>query len=238
MALSLKLGNSLSSSGYLYDNIWALGFNGTDESVTVDAVASSLDRTQGTIIAWVKLNTMSTTGAVFQARVDSNNFYNLFYHASSNEMRFTYKANGTAKVVAFTDAIEADGKWHHVMATWETAEDEVKIYLDGTLKQTATGLGNFTGTPSLADIGQNTQDGAFFNGNIAEVGIFAGVIPVSKVFVADREPVNLTAMTRLKGYYQFNSGSGTVAVDSSGNGFNGTLVNTPTWSKSVPYKAN
>jgi len=232
MALSLKLGNSLTTSGYLYDNIWALGFNGTDEYVSVDAVASSIDRTQGTIVVWAKLNTMSASGVMFRSQVDSNNVINLLYHASANEVRFTYKAGGTAVAVAFADAIEADGKWHHIMATWETAEDEIKLYLDGTLKQTGTGLGGFSGTPSIADIGQNTQDGAFFNGNIAEVGVFAGVIDIGKLFVADREPVNLT------GYYQFNSGSGTVAVDSSGNGKNGTLFNTPTWSKSVPYKAN
>jgi hypothetical protein len=34
-------------------------------------------------------------------------------------------------------------------------------------------------------------------------------------------------------YYKFNDGSGTVALDSSGNGFNGTLVNAPLW---VPGK--
>ena len=238
MALSLKLGNSLSTSGYLYDNIWALGLNGTDEYVSVDAVAENVDSSKGTIAVWAKLNTMSSSGVMFQTRVDSNNVINLLYHASANEVRFSYKAGGSAVTVAFADAIEADGKWHHIVATWETAEDEIKLYLDGTLKQTGTSLGTFSGTPSIADIGQNTQGGAFFNGTIAEVGVFADVIDIGKLFLANREPINLTGMARLKGYYQFNSGSGSVAVDSSGNGFNGTLFNTPTWAKGVPYKAN
>ena len=238
MALSLKLANSLTTSGYLYDNIWALGLNGTDEYVSVDAVLENIDSSKGTIAVWAKLNTMSTSGVMFRSQVDSNNVINLLYHASANEVRFTYKAGGSAVVVAFSDAIEADGKWHHIAATWETAEDEIKLYLDGTLKQTATSLGTFSGTPSIADIGQNTQGGAFFNGTIAEVGVFADVIDIGRLFVANREPVNLTGMARLKGYWQFNSGSCSVAVDSSGNGFNGTLFNTPTWAKDVPYKAN
>ena len=238
MALSLKLGNSLTTSGYLYDNIWALGLNGTDEYVSVDGVAENVDSSKGTIAVWAKLNTMSSSGVMFQTRVDSNNVINLLYHASANEVRFSYKAGGAAVTIAFTDAIEADGKWHHIVATWDTSEDETKLYLDGTLKQTGTSLGTFSGTPSIADIGQNTQGGAFFNGTIAEVGVFADVIDIGKLFVANREPINLTGMARLKGYWQFNSGSGSVAVDSSGNGLNGTLFNTPTWAKNVPYKAN
>ena len=114
MALSLKLGNSLSTSGYLYDNIWALGLNGTDEYVSVDAVAENIDSSKGTIAVWAKLNTMSSSGVMFRSQVDSNNLVNLLYHASANEVRFTYKAGGSAVTVAFADAIEADGKWHHV----------------------------------------------------------------------------------------------------------------------------
>ena len=35
-------------------------------------------------------------------------------------------------------------------------------------------------------------------------------------------------------YYKFDDGSGTNANDSSANNYDGTLVNTPTWSNSVP----
>ncbi|MFZ4540429.1 MAG: LamG-like jellyroll fold domain-containing protein [Rickettsiales bacterium] len=39
----------------------------------------------------------------------------------------------------------------------------------------------------------------------------------------------------LVGYWNFDEGSGTVAVDSSGNGNTGTLTNGPTWSANTPF---
>ena len=237
--LALKLGESLpsNSAAIVSSNSYSLAFNGTDESVSVDDVAGDINTASGTISVWAKLNTTSSSMTMFQLRTDTNNLMNLFYHAGSNEGRFTYKAGGSAKVSAFTDAIENDGKWHNIVATWNTVADEIKLYLDGTLKDTVTGLGTWAGTGGACDIAQNTIDGAFFNGNITEVAVFERVVPIGELFIAKRQPINLTGSTDLVGYWKFEEGSGTVAADSSGENNNGALQNTPTWSTDVPYKA-
>ena len=234
--LSLQLSNSLTGLGETAENVYSLNFNGTDEYVTVDGVAEDIEVTLGTISVWVKLKTTSTSGTMVQARVDSNNVMNLFYHNGSSEGRFTYKAGGSAKVVAFTDSIENDGKWHNIVATWSVAADEIKIYLDGTLKATTTSLGTWAGTIDACDIGQNTIDGSYLTGNLTEVAIFTRVVPIGELWIANRQPIDLTGSTGLVGYWKFDEGTGTVAADSSGTGNTGTLNNTPTWSTDVPYK--
>jgi len=238
--LALKLGESLPSNNaaIISSNSYSLAFNGSDEYVSIDGVAGDINIASGTISVWVKLNTTSSSGTMFQFRTDTNNLINLFYHASANEGRFTYKAGGSAKVSAFTDAIENDGKWHNIVGTWNTVADEVKIYLDGTLKDTVTGLGTWAGTGGTCDIASNTVGGAFFNGNITEVAVFERVVPIGELFIGKRQPINLTGSTDLVGYWKFEEGSGTVAADSSGEGNTGELENTPTWSTVVPYKAN
>ena len=55
--------------------------------------------------------------------------------------------------------------------------------------------------------------------------------------MANHEPIDVTGQTGLLGYWKFDDGVGETAVDSSGKEYNGTLVNTPTWSTDVPYKA-
>ena len=45
-------------------------------------------------------------------------------------------------------------------------------------------------------------------------------------------------MQYLVAYYKLDAGSGVTAFDASGKGNNGTLENTPTWSTSVPFKAD
>ena len=48
------------------------------------------------------------------------------------------------------------------------------------------------------------------------------------------QPLNLTGMSGLVGYWKFNDGTGTQAHDSSGKGNNGTLVNSPAWTTDTP----
>ncbi len=236
--LGLKLGHSVTGLGKTVTNGYSVAFNGTDESIQVNGIGSSVNVDAGTISLWVKLNTMGSSGHMYHMRVDANNVINIFYHAASNEGRLTYKAGGSAKVAAFTDAIENDGKWHNIVGTWDTSADEIKLYLDGTLKDTVTGLGTWSGTISLASIAQSTQDAGFFNGNVAEVAVFSRVIPIGELFVANVQPLILTGMAGLIGYWELDDGSGVRAADSSGKGISGSLLNTPTWSTDVPYKAN
>ena len=238
MALALKLANSIVSFGEARENSYALSFNGTDESVTVNEVSSSISSAAGTISFWAKTGTMSSTGTYFRGLTDANNHIIIIYHASSNEVRVAYKGGGTNKTAVITDAIENDGKWHHIAATWNTTDDELKIYLDGSLKATTTGLGTYSGAVSATSIGNNTAGANFINATMCEVAVFTRVVPINNLFVAGHEPVNLTGSDGLIGYWRFDSGSGTVAIDSSGKGFNGTLINTPTWTTDVPYKAN
>ena len=143
--LGLKLGHSITGLGKTGQNIYALSFNGTDESVTVNGINSDISVTTGTISAWVKFNAMSGNGIILKAQNDSNNNINLHYNNSNSEVRLIYKAGGTSVTAAITDAVENDGKWHHIMGTWNVSANQVKIYLDGTLKQTSTGVGTWSG---------------------------------------------------------------------------------------------
>jgi hypothetical protein len=238
--LALKLSNSLSGLGKTGENIYSLAFNGTDEYVSIDGVANDIDIEKGTISVWVKINTTSSTGKIWECRVSSStdNLFNLLYHAGTNQVRFTYKAGGTLRTAVFSDAIENDGKWHNIVGTWDTDVDEIKVYLDGVLKDTTTGLGTWSGTPTISDIGQSTQNGNYFNGNIAQLAIFDDVIPITKLFKTLVQPFDLIGMGGLIGYWKFDEGSGITTLDSSMKGNTGTLYNTPTWSTDVPYKAN
>ena len=232
--LALKLGHSVSGLGKTAFNTYSLDFNGTDEYVSMDGVGSDMNMTTGTISLWAKIDTTSVTTTMWRAYVDSNNLVQLFYHAYYNEVRFTYKGQGTAKTASFSDAIEGDNKWHNIVGTWDTDSGDMKVYLDGTLKATATEILEINDPPTAIDVASNTQGASFFNGGICEVGIFSRVVPVADLYVARREPANLTGMAGLVGYWQFEEGSGITTADSSGKGNPGTLFNSPTWSRDVP----
>tara|TARA_R100000781_G_scaffold71709_1_gene44940 strand:- start:460 stop:1194 length:735 start_codon:yes stop_codon:yes gene_type:complete len=242
--LGFLQGSTLETNKKDFDT-WSLLFNGTDESVNLENVDSHLEGASGSISLWAKLSTVSTSGNLFRAKVDSNNYVNILYHAGTNQLRFAYKAGGTTKTAVTSDAIEGDGKWHHIAATWNASADEIKLYLDGTLKTTTTGLGTWSGTFTDAAVGQNLTDGGFYKGYISNVAVFTTTLTAANVlYIQNRSaaavslfyPMDISNMAGLVGYWRFEEGSGTVALDSSGTGANGSLVNTPTWSIVTPTK--
>tara|TARA_R100001510_G_C7656646_1_gene216889 strand:- start:1236 stop:1925 length:690 start_codon:yes stop_codon:yes gene_type:complete len=229
----MKLG--ITSNNGIYSNNYSLDFNGSTQSITVDTLAGDINGALGTISCWCKLDTVSTSAHILRAKVDSNNILVLFYHASSNEFRALHKGGGTTKsaVIASGDTIENDGNFHNIVMTWSEAADELKIYLDGTLKATTGSLGTFSGTLTEADIAQNLSNGAYWNGKISEVAVFTQVVSATTLYNSGN-PSDLTGITGLVGYYKFEEGSGTSAIDSSGLANTGTLVNAPTYTTDTP----
>ena len=154
-----------------FNNIYSTAFDGVDDFVSVGVTGLSAMTTTGSISAWFKLETIGASGNIFQIRVDANNNITVYYHASNNELIANFKADGSANNAVSSDVVENDGLWHHVCSTWNSTED-IKIYLDGTLKDTTSIAGDFTGSFSSAAIGNNAAGGGFWIGNIDEVSIY------------------------------------------------------------------
>ncbi|MCK4891209.1 MAG: laminin G domain-containing protein, partial [Candidatus Pacebacteria bacterium] len=122
------------------------------------------------------------------------------------------------------------GVWVHVVAIFNNGDAKLsEIYINGN-KQTLSQRFGLTGSKTVSSnakiSGWNNNTGYKFGGLIDEVRIYNRAL-------ADDE-----AFQHHQGVYQDESGlvghwklddEGSVALDSSGNGNNGTLVNSPAW---------
>ena len=240
----LGLGHSVSSDSVslveIFSNNYSIQFDGTNDYIDLDStLGPDIDPAAGTISAWVKVSTTSTTGQILSCRRDSNNLIQLFYHAGTNEIRAVHKGNGTTKTanVDGSETIENSGNWHHVAMTWDTSAGDVKVYQDGELKETTAGIQDFSGdAPNKCDIGKSSGgDSGYFIGFIDEVSVFTEVVDIATLYNGGSpKDVEFSVLTGLVGYYRFTEGTGTSAGDESGNGNTGTLNNSPTWSSDTP----
>ena len=231
----MKLGLGLNVSSNVYHDNYSLLFNGSTQYVNCDTAAGDMNAASGTISAWVRISdAMSANGQVLKASTDSNNQLHLQYHNASEEWRFTYKAGGTVDLAVSSTTAEDTGDWVHVAMTWDASEDELKGYVNGTqVGGTKSSLGTWSGAINECYIGTNTlASNSFFKGNINEVSIFTNVADISKLYNGGN-PVDVSNIPNLVGYYKFEEGSGTTTLDSSGTGNTGTLVNTPSWTTTV-----
>jgi hypothetical protein len=236
--LALKSGISLESTDLAKTNAYALKLTGT-EYITLDEAADEFDDTKGSFSIWTQLSAMSSNGHIMKIVVDTNNFIQIFFNNATQEIKAAYKGGGaTTRVITFdASSLEGDGKWHHLLFTWQTASNRLSLSLDGEEQAYQTSaLGAWVGTPTLFDIGQNTAGGNYYKGFVSEVALFDEVKAAANVYGAsvNNRVVNLTGQSGLVGYWKFNEGRGAVALDSSGKGNPGSIVNTPDWVTDTP----
>ena len=124
----------------------------------------------------------------------------------------------------FTGGQVADGLWHHVAFTVDSAGG--KLYVDGLIRNSLA----WSGTPGPTTNAQNVTLGAFA-GYMDEVRLW------SRARTAPQISVNARATQReneagLLAYYRFDEGKGTVTADAAANHFDGALNGSPAWKAS------
>ena len=226
----------------IFSNTYSLLLDGSDQAVQIDGLANDFDHRNGTFSCWVRPNSPSASQSFITVGVDADNFHRLWWHHGSNLIKFTLKSGGSADHAQFEDTgFASSSSWYHVAATWDSTADEMKLYVNSSLKETdgIDNFGDFTGTVAIADIGKfSPANNSYWKGYIDEVSIFDETLTAAQIGVlyngGSPKDVEFSSLSGLIGYYRFTEGSGTSAVDESGTGNNGTLENAPTWSTTTP----
>ena len=131
----------------------------------------------------------------------------------------------------------SSGEWHYLTVVYDKGEPsatEATLYIDGALQApisqpfSSNNTNNFDNVPFFLSSRGGTLE---FNANtMDDVRIYDRALnedEVNNLFVETSGASDITS--GLVGHWKLDDGSGTTAVDSSGNGFDGTLTNGPTW---------
>jgi len=210
-------------------------FDGANDYLTRSPI-SGLETT-GSVSAWVKLDSMSANGFIFQIREEegTNNQIILLWNNASGVIRGNVKFAGTTNVVDSGSGLENDGNYHHVAFTWmsgskSSAQNVTKIYIDGS-ETDSDAIGNtWNGTAGELVIGRNgIQSNAYFNGHINDVAIFNDALTsgeVSSIYNSGA-PKDESSHSGLIAYYTMEaySDGDTTLADDSGNSNTITITN-------------
>jgi hypothetical protein len=115
-----------------------------------------------------------------------------------------------------------DGQWHYVVATRNDFTGMMTIYLDGLLNTNRIGPIGARMTPPFLRLGGLQTGYGFYNGALADVRLYNSWLDTNAIVQLFASPAPLLQL-------KFDESSGTTAADATGHGWNGTLVNNPTW---------
>ena len=145
-------------------------FNGTTSFVEIETASleSALNTSEGTVAIWAKVSGAGAwsdgglrVAIIFE--VDANNYIVLRKDSLTNRFNFFYVAGGTTKSLTHTISSTS---WVHYAMSWSAANDEVKMYVDGTqVGSTLTGLGTWAGSNfTKMHIGVNNESIRWWDG--------------------------------------------------------------------------
>lgn len=129
---------------------------------------------------------------------------------------------GNPDTTLISTATVNDGQWHHVAAMRNGFSGMMSIYLDGVLNTNLIGpVGARMTSPALR-LGSLQTGVIFYSGALEDVRLYNGWLGTNAIAQLVLAPAPLLQL-------KFDESSGPTAVDATGHGWNGTLINDPTW---------
>ena len=204
---------------------YALQFDGNDY-VNIPAMVAPGGNDARTLTAWIKLDNTSTAWPGKTIAGWGND--------ASNQLMDIHILNGVlgwhhhgGNQLMGSVPINPD-TWYQVAATYDGTTQ--RFYVNGNFDASAVRDLN-TGSGNVKIGKQPDWSGAYFKGEIDEVGIWDKALTATEISALYNSGSGLDASSvspsNLQGYWKFNEGSGNTATDLSNNGNHGTL-NGPT----------
>ncbi len=174
-----------------------------------------------TMEAWVKYSGSNVT---ILDKGDYDFLWSLNPNINSNQMGFYTKNTG---VWSYSTGIVPQNTWTHVAITLNAGT--LTFYINGVASGTAAVT--FSQDNQPMNIGR--QQPTFcvcnhFNGSMDELRLW-NIVRTPAQMLTNMNNTIPTNSAGLAAYYKFDEGTGTTTADATGNGNNGTLINSPTW---------
>ncbi len=154
----------------------ALDFDGSSTYIDVDG---QLVKGTCSVALWLKARNLPYTGD-FRAicHNDAWDTGSLHGHLRADTSLFNFDINGGGAVTSTT--VAQSNEWYHVAGTFNVAAGQSKLYVNGVLEATATGL-----TPSVymgpLNWGAWTNNQRYFNGPMDDIRIYNRVLSAENV---------------------------------------------------------
>jgi hypothetical protein len=239
--------------GAPFANIYSLDYDGIDDFVGTNSKVIGSDIT---LSGWVNFNgSYSAFSAHFPMSITPSNI------GAPNETLGRFYKNGLKLQIAiqcndntganfstyFVDSTTLEGAgWQHICLTYNVTTGHIYAYLNGVAQNWVKIFAASTPVPFLTAVtgrvyesdltigryNPATSTGTFL-GLVDEVSTYDKILTQAEITSISAAPSDLTSLSPY-GWWRFEEGSGTNAIDSGSGGNDGTLNNGVAYSTNIP----
>lgn len=165
-----------------YNTSGWLSFNGTNQLVNFSNILSFSSVNSFTIELWFLWDGTSLTPDSFYHLMGvGQNYYQLVIDRSSGNLcRVSFRVNNNDIFINTGEHDIYSNTWNHVVATYQPGV-ESKIYLNGVLKNTGSGVSTLQSSGNIFTIGGIYIDGTWFPGSISIARVYTKVLSDTEV---------------------------------------------------------
>ncbi|WP_445457714.1 PKD domain-containing protein [Flavobacterium sp. HNIBRBA15423] len=212
-----------------YTNGNAIQLDGINDHITapLPTVFNTIGTNDFTVEMWVNRASSTNTSRLFFAQLNSDNFVSSLVSLSG--VLYIFIEDNSNVYSVNTQNVIPLNQWTHITFRWNATSKIITVLINGVeLQNTVSGGSSTMGNDNRMTIGCRTDGNQVFKGKIDEVRIWnqersnAAIVASMYTCVSEAD-ANLVA------YYHLDEDSGDSSVyDATGNGYDGTLVNSNT----------
>ena len=172
---------SITATVRIIANNFALDFNGTDEYVEASNDSSLQLTDKLTLSCWINASDVSATNSIIDKFYDGVDRSYMLRLQSTTIRLSLGNASGSASVTYQSTATLSNNTWYHVVTTFSSADNEVKIYINGSLDSTHSKTDLISSNNQSLRLGTGYNLLNYFGGDMDEVAIWNKAISANAV---------------------------------------------------------
>jgi hypothetical protein len=219
---------------YDFYNKGSLRFDGLNDTININNSQLNIS-TSITVEAWVKYNAQGGATAKTYSVITYKSGWGWLLEDQSGQFNFRISTSVTADSNVNSSYSHGLNTWNHVVGTYDGTSQ--KIYVDGILKNSTSLTGTINVAGNTVRLG-NYEGDYNLTGNIGVVRVYNKALSAAEVAQNYEAQKSKFANTIVQQGLVLNldagnpysyAGAGTIWYDVSGNSFNATLNNSPTY---------
>jgi len=219
--------------GSSFSNLKSISLDGVDDRIECSSL-TAYDNSDFSVSLWVKKTTSGLEYVISNSSSSNNAGFDIVIN--SLNVNFQRRTRTKQAATGYINIGFTYNTWHNLIGTYNDTTGDLKLYLDGVLKNTSATSADVNAASLDLRIGCSTSNGLFFQGGIDEVSLFNSELSQSNVtsIYGSGVPTSLASLSPLSWWRCGDGDTSPTLTDNGSGGNNGTMTNFTTFSTDVP----
>jgi hypothetical protein len=226
-------GQGALTGGSSFSNTKSIELDGIDDRVECSSL-TAYDNSDFSVCIWVKKTTSGLEYVISNSSATSKAGFDIIIN--SLNVNFSRRTRTKQATTGYINIGFSYNTWHNLVGTYNDTTGNLKLYLNGVLKNTSATSADVNAASADLRIGCSSDNSLFFQGGIDEVSLFNTELSQSDITsIYNSGAANdISSLSPLSWWRCGDNDTAPILTDNGSGSNDGTMTNFSTFSTDVP----